>query len=110
MTEVTKDTKDYVPFQMRCRSPDAFVHGAIRYRNHVLLAHQRVVMIKNLARNAGRYPMYYLRDRIQAISGLQDVIPTKKVSQENGKFYVLVNKAEESKVRQSLQNQCERWY
>lgn len=67
-------------------------------------------MIKNLARNAGRYPMYYLRDRIQAISGLQDVIPTKKVSQENGKFYVLVNKAEESKVRQSLQNQCERWY
>jgi hypothetical protein len=103
MKEATKDTKEYVPFQMRRRNPDAF-QGAIRYQNHIL-ANQRVVMIHNLGMDA----MYYLTDRIQAIAGVQDVIPTKKVSQ-NGKFYVLVTKAEENKVRQSLQTQFDGWY
>lgn len=53
-TEVNKDTKDYVPFQMHCRSPDAFVHGAKNryYQKYILLAHQRVVMIKNLGIDA----------------------------------------------------------
>jgi hypothetical protein len=34
---------------------------------------------------------YYLTDRIQTLAGVQDVIPTKKVT-ENGKFYFLEEK------------------
>lgn len=103
MKESTKDTKDYVPFQMRRRNPDAF-QGAIRYQNHVL-ANQHVVMINHIGTDA----MYYLSDRIQAISGVLDVIPTKKVS-HNGKFYVLVQKNEEGKVRKALQQHFDEWY
>ena len=103
MKESTKDTKDYVPFQMRRRNPDAF-QGAIRYQNHIL-ATQHVVMINHIGSDA----MYYLSDRIQAIPGVLDVIPTKKVS-HNGKFYVLVHKNEESKVRKALQQQFDEWY
>ena len=33
--EVTKDTKEFVPFQMRRRNPDTF-QSAIRYQNHIL--------------------------------------------------------------------------
>ncbi|KAI2512755.1 hypothetical protein MHU86_1543 [Fragilaria crotonensis] len=103
MKDATKDTKDYVSFQMRRRNPDAF-QGAIRYQNHIL-ANQHVVMINYLGLDA----MYYLSDRIQAMSGVQDVIPAKKVDQ-NGKFYVLVQKNDANKVRQSLQKQFAEWF
>jgi hypothetical protein len=103
MKAATKDTKDYVSFQMRRRNPDAF-QGAIRYQNH-LLANQHVVMINYLGADA----MYYLSDRIQAMPGVQDVIPTKKVDQ-NGKFYVLVHKNDANTVRQSLQKQFAEWF
>jgi hypothetical protein len=53
--------------------------------------------------------MYYITDRIRAIPGVQDVIPTKNVSQ-NGRFYVLVDKNVESKVRDSLQKKFDEWY
>ncbi len=53
--------------------------------------------------------MYYLTDRIKTISGVYDVIPTKKVS-ENGKFYVLVDKNEERGVRDSLEKRFNKWY
>jgi hypothetical protein len=101
--DVTKDTKEYVAFQMRRKHPEAF-QGALRYQNHIL-ANQHVVMINNLGTEA----MYYLTDRIKTISGVTDVIPTKKVSQ-NGKFYVLVQKQAESAVRDSLKKCFDRWY
>jgi hypothetical protein len=103
LKEVTKDTKEYAAFHMRKKNPEAF-QGAIRYQNHIL-ANQHVVMINYLGTEA----MYYLTDRIQAISGVQDVIPTKKVAL-NGKFYVLVNKNAESKVRESLKKKFDGWY
>ena len=101
--EVTKDTKEFVPFQMRRKNPDAF-QGAIRYQNH-LLANQHVIMVNNLGMDA----MYYLTDRIQAISGVRDVIPTRKVM-DNGKFYILVDKNAAAGVRESLKNRFDRWY
>jgi hypothetical protein len=101
--DVTKDTKEYVAFQMRRRNPEAF-QGAIRYQNH-LLANQYVVMINNLGTEA----MYYLSDRIKVIQGVHDVVPTKKVS-ENGKFYVLVDKSSDKKVRESLMKRFDAWY
>ena len=100
--DVTKDTQEYVAFQMRRRNPDAF-QGAIRFQNHIL-ANQHVVMINHIGAEA----MYYLSDRIQAIPGVKDVIPTKKVDQ-TGKFYVLVDKKAESAVRMSLKNQFNGW-
>ena len=57
----------------------------------------------------GTDAMYYLTDRIQVIPGVQGVIPTKKVSQ-NGKFYVLVDKKESNRVRQTLQKIFDGWY
>jgi hypothetical protein len=101
--DVTKDTKEYVAFQLRRKNPDAF-QGAIRYQNHIL-ANQHVVMINYLGSDA----MYYLTDRIQTITGVYDVIPTKKVS-ENGKFYVLVDKKTVSDVRESLTKTFDRWF
>ena len=101
--EVTKDTKEFVPFQMRRKNPDAF-QGAIRYQNH-LLANQHVIMVNNLGMDA----MYYLTNRIQAISGVRDVIPTRKVM-DNGKFYILVDKNAAAGVRESLKNRFDRWY
>ncbi|KAI2499827.1 hypothetical protein MHU86_14644 [Fragilaria crotonensis] len=88
---------------MRRKSPEAF-QGAIRYQNH-MLANQYVIMINSLGSEA----MYYLADRIQAISGVHDVIPTKAVDQ-TGRFYVLVDKAAEPKVRESLLKQFDLWY
>ena len=101
--EVTKGTTDFVPFQMRRKNQDAF-QGAIRYQNH-LLANQEVVMINNLGTEA----MYYLIDRIRAISGVKDVIPTKKVN-KTGKFYILVDKNAATGVRESLKKRFDRWY
>ena len=103
INDVTKETQEYVSFQMRRRNPEAF-QGAIRYQNHIL-ANQHVVMINHLGTEA----MYYLTDRIQSISGVKDVIPTKKVSQ-NGKFYVLVDKKAETSVRTALQKCFDEWY
>ena len=102
--EVTKDTKEYFPFQMRTKNPEAF-QGAIRYQNH-MIAHQHVVMIHHLGTDA----MYYWSDRIKAIQGVQDVLPTKKQVSQNGKFYVLVNKNDENRVRKSLQKRFDGWY
>jgi hypothetical protein len=103
LKEVTKDTKEYAAFHLRKKNPEAF-QGAIRYQNHIL-ANQHVVMINNLGTEA----MYYLTDRIQAIPGVHDVIPTKKVTQ-NGKFYVLVDKNAENKVREKLKKKFDGWY
>ena len=64
LKDVTKNTQEYVAFQMRRRNPEAF-QGAICYQNH-LLHNQRVVMINNLGTEA----MYYLTDRIQVIQGV----------------------------------------
>ena len=101
--DVTKETKEYVAFQMRRRNPEAF-QGAIRYQNHTL-ANQHVIMINHLGVDA----MYYLSDRIRSISGVYDVIPTRKVS-ENGKFYVLVGKQAEKGVRESLKKRFDNWF
>jgi hypothetical protein len=101
--EATKDTKDFVPFQMRRKNPEAF-QGAIRFQNH-LLANQHVVMINSLGTDA----MYYLSDRIQAIPGVKDVIPTKNV-EISGRFYVLVDKSDANRVRESLGKNFDQWY
>jgi hypothetical protein len=88
---------------MRRRNPEAF-QGAIRFQNHIL-ANQHVIIINHLGTEA----MYYLTDRIQSISGVKDVIPTRNVSQ-NGKFYVLVDKKAETAVRSELHKRFDKWY
>ena len=50
-----------------------------------------------------------MTDRIRTITGVYDVIPTKKVS-ETGKFYVLVDKQSENGVRDSLKKRFDKWY
>ena len=101
--EVTKDTKEFVPFQMRRKNPEAF-QGAIRFQNHVL-ANQHVIMINSLGTEA----MYYLSDRIRVVAGVKDVIPTKAVDQ-TGRFYVLVDKGAVTKARDSLLKKFDQWY
>jgi hypothetical protein len=56
------------------------------YQNH-LLSYQQVIAIHNIGVEA----MYYLIDRIRAITGVIDVIATKKVD-ATGRYHVLVNK------------------
>ena len=70
--KVTRDTKEFVTFQMRRLNPDAF-QGEIRYQNH-LLSTQHVIV-----HHIGKEAMYYLTDRIQAISGVIDVVPARNV-------------------------------
>ena len=101
--ESTKDTKEFVTFQMRRRNPEAF-QGAIRYQNH-LLSIQHVIVINNIGKEA----MYYLSDRIRAISGVIDVVMSKKVD-TTGRYYVLANKDNISQVRDKLTKKFERWY
>ncbi len=59
--------------------------------------------------NLGTEAMYYLSDGIKVIQDVHDVVPTKKVSQ-NGKFFVLVDKLSEKKVRKSLKERFDAWY
>jgi hypothetical protein len=103
LKEATKDTKDFVTFQMRRRNPDAF-QGAIRYQNH-LLSKQHVVVINSIGTEA----MYYLTDRIQAISGVVDVVPTRTVD-KTGRYYVIVNKDKSQQVRDKLLKKFDQWY
>ncbi len=102
LKETTRDTKEFVTFQMRRRNPEAF-QGAIRYQNHMLAA-QEVIVIDNVGKDA----MYYLSDRIQAIAGVLDVTPTRKVD-ETGRYLVIVNKENTNRVREKLLKKFDFW-
>ena len=102
LKETTRDTKEFVPFQMRSRNPEAF-QGAIRYQNHMLAA-QEVIVIDNVGKDA----MYYLSDRIQVITGVLDVTPTRKV-EETGRYLVIVNKEYTNRVREKLLKKFAFW-
>ena len=101
--EVTKETKEFVTFQMRRRNPEAF-QGAIRYQNH-LLSTQHVIVINNIGKDA----MYYLTDRIRAISGVIDVVATKRVD-ISGRYYAIVHKENIQIVRDKLTKRFGQWY
>jgi len=101
--EVTKDTKEFVTFQMRNRNPEAF-QGAIRYQNH-MISIQHVIAINHIGKEA----MYYLTDRIQAISGVIDVVQTRRV-EETGRYFVIVNKENVQRVREKLLKKFPIWY
>ncbi|KAI2494581.1 hypothetical protein MHU86_19951 [Fragilaria crotonensis] len=101
--EVTQDTKEFVTFQMRRRNPEAF-QGAIRYQNH-LLANQHVIVINYIGTEA----MYYISDRIQAISGVIDVVPARKI-ETTGRYLVIANKENTQRVRDKLSQQFDQWY
>jgi hypothetical protein len=101
--EVTKDTKEFVTFQMRNRNPEVF-QGAIRFQNHTISI-QHVIAINHIGKEA----MYYLSDRIQAISGVLDVVPTRK-GEETGRYFVIVNKDDVHRVREKLLKKFNLWY
>ena len=103
LKEATKDTKEFVTFRMRRHNSEAF-QGAIRYQNH-LISNQQVIAINNIGKEA----MYYLIDRIRAITGVIDVIATKKVD-VTGRYHVLVNKENIERVRDKLTNKFNPWY
>ena len=100
--EATKDTKEFVPFQTRRRNPAAF-QGAIRY--HHTLAIQQVIVINYVGQEA----MHFLTDRIRAISGIIDVVPTRKVK-ETGRYIVIVNKQNIQSVWDKLKKKFDQWY
>jgi hypothetical protein len=103
LKEVMTDSKEFVTFQMRRQNPEAF-QGAVRYQNHVLST-QHVIVINHVGTDA----MYYLSDRIQAISGVIDVLPARKVM-DTGRFYVLVDKAQIQYIRDKLTEKFDQWY
>jgi hypothetical protein len=84
------------------RNPDAF-QGAIRFQNQTMSI-QQVITINHIGKEA----MYYLSDRIQAIPGVIDVVPTRNVEQ-TGRSFVIVNKDNVERVLETLLkkfNQC----
>ena len=103
LKEVTKDTTEFVAFQMRKRNPEAF-QGAIRYQNHTLSI-QQVIAINYIGKDA----MYYLTDRIQSIVGVIDVVPTRNEAQ-TGRYFVIVNKEDDQRVREKLHKKFKQWY
>jgi hypothetical protein len=88
---------------MRRRNPEAF-QGAIRYQNH-LLSNQHVLVIDNIGKEA----MYYISDRIQAISGVIDVVPARNV-EITGRYLIIVNKENMQRVRDKLSKTFNQWY
>ncbi len=103
LKEVTQNTKEFVPFQMRKRNPDAF-QGAIRYQNH-LLSNQHVIVINYIGKEA----MYYISDRIQAISGVIDVVPARTEAR-TGRYLVIVEKEHMQRAREKLSEKFDQWY
>ena len=103
LKEATNATKEFVTFQMRRRNPEAF-QGAIRYQNH-LLSNQYVIVIDCVGKEA----MYYISDRIKAISGVIDVVPARKV-ESTGRYLIIVNKENIQNVRNKLSKKFDQWY
>ena len=85
----------FIPYQMRQRHPDAF-KKLIQAQTQVL-AKNRVIVLNHIGQDA----MYYLSDHINAVAGVQAILPAKSI-EKDGKFKVSVLEKDYLRIRTHL--------
>ena len=103
LKEACKQINNFVPFQLRSKHPEAFS----RYvqQQSKILAQNHTIVLNYL----GNQTILYLEDRIKAILGVLDIVPSQKV-ESDGKFRVLVKKDNFYKVRSEISKKLPKWY
>ncbi|KAI2503137.1 hypothetical protein MHU86_11328 [Fragilaria crotonensis] len=98
-----KDTKAFVPFQMKQKNPEAYQR--IVLQNSKLMAGNHIIVLNNI----GPDVMYYLKDHILAIKGIKDVAPAPSYIKD-GKYRVQVQKTEFQSARKTLMKELPSLY
>ena len=98
-----RESLHFVPFQMRNKSPKAFMH-AIRRQSDSIANHHTIIL-----QNIGVDAKYYLSDHILSLEGAIDLTPAKTVDW-NGNYRLLVNKQHFRHIRKSLMRQLPDWF
>ena len=103
LKEACKQTNDFVPFHLRSKHPEAFSRY-VQQQNKILSQNHTIVL-----NYLGAQTILYLEDRIKAIPGVLDLVPSQKV-ESDGKFRVLVKKENFYKVRSEISKKLPKWY
>ena len=103
LKEACKDTHEFVPFYMRKKHPEAFCKTIIE--NTRIMSENRTIVLHNIGHDA----MYYLRDRIASIQGVQDIQPCPSVTID-GKYKLMVKIKDFNSVRSTLMDKLQPWY
>ena len=103
LKDACKDTHEFVPFYMRKKHPEAFCKSIIE--NTRIMSDNRTIVLRNIGHDA----MYYLRDRIASINGVQDIQPCLSVDIDC-KYKLLVQKGDFNRVRSTLMDKLKPWY
>ena len=103
LKEACKQTNDFVPFHLRSKHPEAFSRY-VQQQSKILSQNHTIVL-----NYLGNQTILYLEDRIKAISGVLDLVPSQKV-ESDGKFRVLVKKENFYKVRSEISKKLPKWY
>jgi hypothetical protein len=103
LKEACKQTNDFVPFHLRSKHPEAFSRY-VQQQSKILSQNHTIVL-----NYLGNQTILYLEDRIKAISGVLDLVPSQKV-ESDGKFRVLVKKENFYKVRSEISKNLPKWY
>ena len=98
-----RETTEFIPFQMRSKHPEAY--SRILSQQSKMIANQHVIVLQNITSDT----MYYLTDRISTIEGAIDLTEVPN-GEQLGKYRVLVNKKDFSKVRKKLQECLPKWF
>ena len=103
LKEACKQTNDFVPFHLRSKHPEAFSRY-VQQQSKILSQNHTIVL-----NHLGNQTILYLEDRIKAIPGVLDIVPSQKV-ESDGKFRVLVKKENFYKVRSEISKNLPKWY
>ena len=99
---VFKSTGEFVPYQMRRKHPDAFLK-LVRAQTQVL-AKNRIIHLNHIGSEA----MYYMSDHINAVPGVQALLPTKHA--DLGQYKVSVAEKDFQRIRMHLKKYIQPWY
>ena len=98
-----RETATFVPYSMRYKYPEGYAK-ALLYQTHQL-TNNRTIVLQHISEAA----MYYLEDRIKAITGVKDMLPAKDVT-TSGRHNILVDKQEFQKIRSHLMIEIAKWH
>jgi hypothetical protein len=97
-----KDSREFVPFQMRDKSPEAYANNIDRQTQ--MMADTRVITLNYF----GPDIMFYLTEHIMAINGITAIIPARTIDID-GKYRLPVHKNDFHAIRRTLQTNLNNW-
>ena len=97
-----RETREFVPFQMRENCPEAYVDNIDRQIQ--MMADTRVIVLNYF----GPDIMFYLTEHIMSINGVTAIIPSKTINID-GKYRLPVHKDDFRAIRRTLQANLLTW-